>query len=359
MARSSTTFSNKWRSGKTTVVRVPAVFAQKVVTYAHMLDADDVLPTKSRESFAIYKTAENTPLDIPINVAAVPQRSPFRYPGGKTWLVPYIRTWLSSQPQKPTTLIEPFAGGGIVGLTAGFEQLVSHVVLGEKDENVASVWTAILWGQSEWLADTIEKFSLTRRNVLSVLEGRPRTQREKAFATILRNRVQRGGIMATGAGLVKKGENGRGISSRWYPQTLAKRIRAIAVLKERFSFSHHDGLELIEAYLDDEQTVFFVDPPYTKAARRLYQHWQIDHRKLFSLLSRVKGDVLMTYDHTKEIQSLAQEYGFQTRTVTMKNTHHARMTELLIGKDLSWLTAAITYRESMSQTHQASLALLP
>ncbi len=111
--------------------------------------------------------------------------------------------------------------------------------------------------------------------------------------------------------------------------------------------------------MDDGQTVFFVDPPYTKAARRLYQHWQIDHRKLFSLLSRVKGDVLMTYDHTKEIQSLAQEYGFQTHTVPMKNTHHARMTELLVGKDLSWLTAAITYRESMSQTHQASLALLP
>ena len=24
-----------------------------------------------------------------INVSAVPHRSPFRYPGGKTWLVPY------------------------------------------------------------------------------------------------------------------------------------------------------------------------------------------------------------------------------------------------------------------------------
>lgn len=26
-----------------------------------------------------------------VNVASVPQRSPFRYPGGKTWLVPHIR----------------------------------------------------------------------------------------------------------------------------------------------------------------------------------------------------------------------------------------------------------------------------
>ena len=47
-----------------------------------------------------------------INVASIPQRSPFRYPGGKTWLVPYIRQWLSSLPARPHEFIEPFAGGG-------------------------------------------------------------------------------------------------------------------------------------------------------------------------------------------------------------------------------------------------------
>jgi len=29
--------------------------------------------------------------------SSVPQRSPFRYPGGKTWLVPYIRDWFRSK----------------------------------------------------------------------------------------------------------------------------------------------------------------------------------------------------------------------------------------------------------------------
>lgn len=50
-----------------------------------------------------------------VNVASVPQRSPFRYPGGKTWLVPLIRQWLISLPKRPAELIEPFAGGAIVG----------------------------------------------------------------------------------------------------------------------------------------------------------------------------------------------------------------------------------------------------
>ena len=31
-----------------------------------------------------------------VNVASVPQRSPFRYPGGKTWLIPIARKWFSS-----------------------------------------------------------------------------------------------------------------------------------------------------------------------------------------------------------------------------------------------------------------------
>ncbi len=50
-----------------------------------------------------------------------------------------------------------------------------------------------------------------------------------------------------------------------------------------------------------------------------------------------KGDFLMTYDNTPEIAALAAEFGFQAKPVAMKNTHHAKMTELLIGRDLDWL----------------------
>src|ERR1017187_5676540 len=74
-----------------------------------------------------------------VNVASVPQRSPFRYPGGKTWLVPRIRQWLGSFSVRPADLIEPFAGGGIVSLTAVFENLVERAILVELDHDIASV----------------------------------------------------------------------------------------------------------------------------------------------------------------------------------------------------------------------------
>ena len=57
-----------------------------------------------------------------INVASVPQRSPFRYPGRKTWLIPTVRQWLKQENKIAKELIEPFAGGGIVSLTTAFKQ---------------------------------------------------------------------------------------------------------------------------------------------------------------------------------------------------------------------------------------------
>src|SRR5215216_2399360 len=161
-----------------------------------------------------------------INVSAVPHRSPFRYPGGKTWLVPYVRQWLKSRNEKPTEFVETFAGGSIVGLSALFDELTTHLTLVELDEQVASVWTTIL-NEGRELAARIVAFNLTRENVSAELTRTPANIADRAFQTILRNRVQRGGIMAPGAGLLKEGENGHGIASRWYPETLSRRIREI------------------------------------------------------------------------------------------------------------------------------------
>ena len=160
-----------------------------------------------------------------------------------------------------------------------------------------------------------------------------------AFQTLLRNRVQRGGIMAAGAGLIKTGEGNRGIAARWYPATLARRILEINARKDRLVFVPGDGLALMAEHAEDEDAVYYVDPPYTVAAKRLYTCWQMDHEALFAQMQRVRGDFLMSYDNTDEVRDLAQRFGFSSRPIAMKSTHHEKMTELLIGRDLSWLDA--------------------
>lgn len=300
----------------------------------------------ARESVAQYQMTvweDNAPPKVTltlgkvVNVASVPQRSPFRYPGGKTWLVPYVRAWLSNRQARFTDLVEPFAGGGIVSLTAVFEGLVDRAILVELDADVASVWETLLNGDAKWLAEQIAGFDLSRQCIEVALAESGKSTKHRAFATILRNRINRGGILAPGAGRVKNGENGRGLRSRWYPETLRRRIRDIAQLRNKLSFIRGDGLQILQKNAGRSKTAFFIDPPYTVAGRRLYAHSDIDHEELFRITGSLGGSFLMTYDDAAEIRRLVQRHRYPFTRVPMKSTHHEKKMELLITDRLDWL----------------------
>ncbi len=277
----------------------------------------------------------------PVNVATVPLRSPFRYPGGKTWFVPTFKEWIRSLSKKPKILIEPFAGGAIVGLTALFENLVDKAVFVELDEDIAAVWQVVVDGDAKWLADRILSFELNKTTLREELSKKPESTKERAFQTILKNRTFHGGILANGSGIMKHGENGNGIKSRWYPQTLAKRLINIGMIADKIDFRREDGLETMAEFSSDENAVFFIDPPYTaggkNAGKRLYKYNEINHERLFEICAGLKGDFLMTYDISDEVKAMVTAHGFDMRTIPMKNTHNNKLFELIIGRDLSWL----------------------
>ena len=226
-------------------------------------------------------------------------------------------------------------------LTALFENLVRNAIMVELDEDVAAVWQCVSGGDLEWLADRVLDFELTRESVVRELEKEPGSLRQRAFQTILRNRTLHGGILAEGSRFIKHGENGRGIQSRWYPQTLAKRILNLKLIADRLEFRHADGMKVIEELVSRTDVIFFIDPPYTaggkKAGRRLYKHNNIDHRKLFEMCGSLAGDFLLTYDNAEEVRDMAKYHGFEMRLIPMNNTHHATMEELVIGRDLAWM----------------------
>ena len=122
----------------------------------------------------------------PVNVASVPQRSPFRYPGGKTWFVPTFRQWLANIYPKPNILIEPFAGGGIISLTALFENLVQMAVMVELDDEIAAVWESIVKGNAEWLANRILTFELSREAAAKKSREFRRREERKLFKQFLK-----------------------------------------------------------------------------------------------------------------------------------------------------------------------------
>lgn len=274
----------------------------------------------------------------PVNVAQVRQLSPFRYPGGKTWLVPEIKTWLA-RFDPPALFVEPFAGGGIVSLTVALEHLADRVVMVELDDDVAAVWlTAFGPSQSDfdWLCSQILTFDMDPERVRTILADNPVDLRRRAFRTILKNRVNRGGILAPGASLVKVGENNKGLRSRWYPETLVRRFHAIRTVRDRVDFYHTDAFHAIDAYHARDDVIWFLDPPYTaggkRAGSRLYVHNELDHDRLFDAMASAAGNFLMTYDDAPEVFALAQHHHMHVVHVPMKNTHHQVMHELLISR---------------------------
>jgi hypothetical protein len=102
-----------------------------------------------------------------------------RYPGGKKWLSPHISfltfvfgryinlTYMDGTRDRihlnPHFLIEPFTGGGVVGLSLLNNNLIKRLVLVEKDKRVAAFWRAALFDSR--FAGRVEEFRCTRKNV--------------------------------------------------------------------------------------------------------------------------------------------------------------------------------------------------
>ena len=223
-----------------------------------------------------------------------------------------------------------------MSLTAVMEGLAQRALMVDLDRDVAAFWHAALM-HGEDLAALVLAFEVGRDSVHDLERHTPATVVEHGFRTLVLNRTRRDGVLAPGAALTRNGENGNGVGSRWYPETLARRLRVIADHADRITFCEGDGEALLELTARIDGVRLFVDPPYTaggkRAGSRLYAHNAIDHRRLFEALARTGADFLMTYDCSAEALELVAEHRFEAVAVEMKNGHHARIPELVITRD--------------------------
>lgn len=166
---------------------------------------------------------------------------------------------------------------------------------------------------------------------------------EFAFQVLVRNRTTRAGIIAPGAGLLNRGENGRGIGSRWYPQTLRKRGEAIRALRHRLTFIEADGFNMLKESRSDETTVVFADPPYlggsSSPGKRLYAQSDVRAEDLIRELAQRHGQFALTYHAEPFIADLAHQFQLSAALIRMRDAHHRSQGEWLIlnaGKEREW-----------------------
>lgn len=235
--------------------------------------------------------------------------------------------------------MEPFAGGGIVSLTAVMENRVDNAVMIEIDHDVAAFWKAVLLDTDD-LIERIRQFTPSRKVVKELEEAGWQNDTERAFRTLVLNRTKRAGILAPGASFLESGEDAKGIGSRWYPDTLVKRLQEIKKHAKRIAFYEGDSMRILEPLLRGwgQKATVFVDPPYTgeggkKAGSRLYSHFAVDHARLFEILGQTNSNFLMTYDGAEEIVRLVNQHRFHAVRVEMNNAHYSRLCELVITRE--------------------------
>jgi DNA adenine methylase len=179
-------------------------------------------------------------------------------------------------------------------------------------------------------------FKLSHSNAAKVIDKANTSTKARAFSTIVRNRINHGGIITKGSGALKNGENGKGIASRWYPETLYKRITAIQSVQQKVTFKEGNAFDILKEHQNEKNFYFFIDPPYTVAGKRLYTFFDIDHEGLFAAVAKLKGRFMLTYDDTEEIRELALKYKLPFKTIPMKTTHHLLKQEIIVTDNLDW-----------------------
>ena len=265
------------------------------------------------------------PLPVP-NARQVPQRSPLRYPGGKSRLIPHLRAWLAARAREsggpPRRLVEPFAGGGVIALTTAAENLAHHVLMGDSDPEIAHLWRTAL-GRGDALANAVKAHRPDR-------EPPPQDDRDpvlRALGTLVRNRTTYNGDLTRRAGRSTPNHY------RWYGATIADRVAGVHALRSRISFRKADWTETAAPHKDDPGAVLFIDPPYRrKGKHRLYSHARVDHEKLFAFLRAARNDFLMTCEDCDDTATLVRGHGFTAVSVNMTNAAHRESRELLITR---------------------------
>jgi DNA modification methylase/site-specific DNA-adenine methylase len=245
--------------------------------------------------------------------------STFLYSGRKSWFVQRAAKYFRAHPCQ--TLVEAFAGSGVVGFSLLHAGMIERLVLVEKDPRIVCLLNGLL--HEPELADRYAAFKCTRRNVEQLLR-----EEKSAFRYLVQSRCSNRGKFDGGLRTV--------IDSRWCLDLVIENIRRVHALRDRVTVIKGDGLEVMRQYADDLTVGCFADPAYTadvtSKGHSVYRHHKLNHQTLFSILASWRGPWLMTQDNTPMVRNLAFSHRFAFKRVRMVTGENKKKKELMLWR---------------------------
>lgn len=245
--------------------------------------------------------------------------SPLRYPGGKSKLYKTVLTIMEYNNLTGGTYVEPFAGGAGLAIKLLLNNKVKRIILNDKDPAIFCFWYTIL-NHTEAFCEKIDKTPVTVeewKNQKSIfnLGQENNTLLDYAFSVFFLNRTNVSGILKGGVIGGQEQDGNYKINARYNKEELKKRIRNIAINKNRIIILNLDANELISGdYLKYYKKVFInFDPPYVKKGSQLYMNFfkEDDHIRLFKNIKKISKKWIVTYDICDFINDLYKNYRYE------------------------------------------------
>ena len=249
--------------------------------------------------------------------------SPLRYPGGKKKLAAFIAK-ICMDNNVNGHYVEPYAGGSSVAIFLLLEGFVDRITINDKDRSIYAFWHSVLNNTKE-LCRRIQECEITHENWLAQKAIQDNKKKAKlidlGFSTLFMNRTNRSGIINGGiiGGVDQEGDYK--MDCRFNKSEIITRIQRIAKFKSRIRLYKKDAIQLIEKIqneAENENIIFYFDPPYYLKASTLYlNHYKdADHREVSERIQEIRGlRWIVSYDNVPEIQELYEgrprkEYSF-------------------------------------------------
>ncbi len=251
-------------------------------------------------------------------------KSPLRYPGGKTRAISILKDTLETEYPSRKLLLSPFFGGGSFELAQAAD---GYTVLGnDLFSPLFTFWdqaktnpTAVAERVQQEMPVSKEKFLQFRADIQTTSD--PLTIAAKYFII---NRCSFSGATFCG-GYSQQAADGR------LTQSSLKTLKDVNL--SRVSFSKLDACEFLKKNPQTESTVVYADPPYFIDSyiygRDGDMHEGFDH-KAFAAAIRTRSDYMISYNDCEYIRKLYEGCRILTPSWSYGMNKTKKSSEILI-----------------------------
>lgn len=303
-------------------------------------------------------------------------RTPLRYPGGKSIFTDFFSAFIDSNKISDTVYIEPYCGGAGAAINLLLNGSVSRIWLNDANYSIYSFWYSLKHYGNEFL-DLVQSTEVTlsewrkQKQIFKSSDNKSNSKNDllqNGFATFYLNRCNRSGILNAGpiGGQTEEGQLKATykIDARFNKKNLLIKIKAIVDYCDALIVTNYDAIELLNKLTFEQSKQFqskcfvYLDPPYYKQGSGLYLNYyqHDDHKIIADYLSKdFPCRWLLSYDNVQQIRNLYSSFPLYAFYLNYSAQESKLGSELLIHSKNSHLPESLIIKRLVDSNKKIEL----